>query len=358
MTQQTNPLNILITGCGAPGIKGTVYSLRNNFDERPVNLIGTDMQDEVVGKYLCDDFYTIPRASDATAYIDRLSNICSDRKIQVIVPQNTAELLVLASNKNKFHSLGTSIVVSDESAVETANNKFKLMKTCSRLDIPVSRFHLVDSMDDLVDCAEQLGWPNEKVVVKPPISNGQRGLRIIDEAVDQKKSFYQDKPTSLYARMEDLRRILGNTFPGLIVTEYLPGLEYTVDVLRTETSFVAIPRTRDLIRSGITFAGTTEFNEEIIGYSKKMSEEINLKYCFGFQFKMDKTGVPTILECNPRVQGTMVMSTFASANLIYAAVKTALGEDIPEFHINWGTKMLRYWGGVSVFDNRSISELS
>ena len=40
-------LNILITGAGAPGIKGTLYSLKNNFDNRQINTIGTDAREEV-----------------------------------------------------------------------------------------------------------------------------------------------------------------------------------------------------------------------------------------------------------------------------------------------------------------------
>jgi len=46
------------------------------------------------------------------------------------------------------------------------------------------------------------------------------------------------------------------------------------------------------------------------------------------------------------------MSTLAGANLIYGAVKYALGEEIPKLEINWGTKFLRYWGGIGIFKER------
>jgi len=350
-------IKVLITGAGAPGIKGTIYSIENNFDKRKIDIIGTDSNNDVIGKYLCDKFYFIPKASDTKNYLDALIDICSKDKINIIIPQNTAELITLASNKNRFREIGVSILVSDEKPIKIANNKYKLMKICDELELPVGRFHLVSNFNDLIHFAKELGWPDKKIVVKPPISNGLRGVRIIDEAIDLKKLFYEEKPTSLYTKMENLKRILGNKFPDLIVTEYLPGEEYTVDVLRTGKNITVIPRKRDLIRSGITFNGTTEFNEKIIEYSTKISERINLTHCFGFQFKMDENGIPKILESNPRVQGTMVLATFAGANIIYAAIKQILGEDIPNFNINWGTKIYRYWGGIAVKNNKVLTKL-
>ena len=139
--------------------------------------------------------------------------------------------------------------------------------------------------------------------------------------------------------------------------EYLPGEEYTVDILRTNTNITVIPRKRDLIRSGITFNGTLEHNEKIIEFSIQLSKKIDLYYCFGFQFKLDVNGIPKILECNPRIQGTMVLSTLSGANIIYSSIKAILGEDIPDFNIKWGTKLLRYWGGISVFNNKLITNL-
>lgn len=42
------------------------------------------------------------------------------------------------------------------------------------------------------------------------------------------------------------------------------------------------------------------------------------------------------------------MSTLAGGNIIYNSVKAVLGENIPEFNINWNTKLLRYWGAIGV----------
>ena len=350
-------LRVLITGCGAPGIKGTIFSLKNNFDGRKIEIIGTDIVDEVVGKYLCDKYCKIPKATDTQNYLETLLRISDKEKVDVLIPQNTAELSVLALNKQDFNQAGTSIIVSDKDAINIANNKFELMKICKEINVPACRFWLVNTFDEMIGYATDLGWPENRVVVKPPVSNGLRGVRIIDEHIDLKEAYYNEKPNSLNIKMEDLKKILGSEFPELIVTEYLPGDEYTIDVLSTSKATVVIPRKRDLIRSGITFNGTTEYNEELIEYSKKLSDRIDLEFCFGFQFRLDDNGTPKILECNPRVQGTMVLATFAGANIIYGAVKSALGEEMPTFDIKWGTKIFRYWGGISVYNNQILSNL-
>ena len=339
-------LNILVTGAGAPGIKGTLYSLKNNFDGRKISVIGTDAKEDVIGKYLCDGFYRIPNASEL-GYIEELSSICKKESIDVLLPQNTAELSILARNKKHFESFGTKIAVSDEYSIKIANDKHELMTLSRKIGLPTAEFYLVDTLEGLIESAKKLGWPEKSVVIKPPVSNGMRGVRIIDESVNLKDKLYSEKPSSLHIHMSYLKTILGDLFPSLLVMEYLPNDEWTVDILGAN-SISVITRKRDTIRSGITFEGTCEENVQMIEYSRLLSKKIGLEYAFGFQFKLDVNNVPKLLESNPRIQGTMVLSTFAGANVIYGAVKHALGEEIPQFNIQWGTKLMRYWGAIGI----------
>jgi carbamoyl-phosphate synthase large subunit len=348
-------LTVLVTGSGAPGIAGTLYSLRHNFDDRRITTVGTDVKEDVIGTYLCDRFYRISRPSFGE-YLSQLLRICKREGVDVLLPQNTAELSVLAEHKDEFEDLGTAVAVSGKESIDIANNKYDLLKKAVEIGVPAPKFHLADNMNDLIKRAEELGWPERPVVIKPPISNGMRGLRIIDESLDLRSMFFAEKPSGVYAKMDGLGDVLGPAFPELLVTEYLAGDEYTVDALQAER-LTAIPRTRDLIKSGITFNGTVEKNVEIIGYSEKLSKKIGLDYAFGFQFKLDEEGQPKLLESNPRIQGTMVLATFAGANVIYGAVKRALNEEVPEFKVSWGTRILRYWGGIGIGEGSLLGAL-
>lgn len=270
---------VLVTGAGAPGFMGTFKSLVHNYDNRKIRIVATDMEDDVIGKFYADKFYVIPKATEPE-YLDAIKTIYENEKIDVVLPQNTDEL-------SKLVGSGMNVCVSDN--VSRANNKFQLYKAAQTMGVPVPKHIRIRG----------------KIVVKPTIGHGSKGLHIIDAEES-------------------------------LVSEFIEGDEYTVDCFRGNT-FVAIPRLRQKIKNGITWKSKTVKDDNLIEYSRRLAEALDLKYAFGFQFKGGK-----LLECNPRVQGTMAASTFAGANIIYSAVKYAMGEDVPEFKVDWGSEVVRY----------------
>ena len=347
-------LNILLTGGGSPGIAGTIFSLRNNYDKRELKIICTDAKENCAGKYLADGFYQIPRAIETDIYLEKLLEICILEKIDIILPQNTVELIILAENKNKFSRSGIEIVISDADKLSLANNKYELLRICQEIGIPYPKYFLVNNKEQLIKAAKKLGWPQKTFIIKPPSSNGSRGLRIIDDNKDYKQLFFNEKPTSLYTKFLNLLEMIGDSFEPLLAMEYLVGEEVTIDLFRDESTFISIPRIREEIRSGISFQNLAVKRDDLINYSKILADHLNLKFCFGFQFKYDFNGLPKILECNPRVQGTMVFATLMGANIIYSAIKSCLGEPLPEFSLVWDTRLLRYWGAIGINSNGII----
>ena len=73
---ENRPIAVIVTGAGAPGIQGTLYSLKQNYDNRSFHVIGTDINDFVVGKYLCDEFCVISPAKKEEEYLSDLMSIC------------------------------------------------------------------------------------------------------------------------------------------------------------------------------------------------------------------------------------------------------------------------------------------
>lgn len=350
-------IRVLVTGGGSPGIIGTIKSLRSNYDNREIYIVCTDMREDCIGKFYADSFYSIPPAKDEEKYLEKIFEISKKEKIDVILPQNTAELNLLSRKKDYFRDINVSVVVSEFDSMILANNKYELLKICKKLNIPYPDFFIVDNKKDLLEAAKKLGWPEKPLVVKLPCSNGSRGLRIIDEKLDYSKLFFNEKPTNIFTKMYSFLEILSDHFQPLIAMEYLPGEEITIDLFRDENTFISIPRVREEIRSGISFKNKAYKNELLINYSRLLANYLDLKYCFGFQFKFSKEGIPKILECNPRVQGTMIFSTFMGANLIYSSIKSVMNEAIPSFELNWETRLIRYWGAVSINKDVMLDEL-
>ena len=80
-------------------------------------------------------------------------------------------------------------------------------------------------------------------------------------------------------------------------------------------------------------------------YSLRLAEALGLKFCFGFQFIM-KDDTPYLIECNPRVQGSMVISTMANANIILNSILLKLNKGSIPMDLHYGTTFTRYWGGI------------
>ena len=348
-------INVLITGAGAPGIMGTFFSLRNQ-SNHTFRIIGTDIDSEAVGKFFLDQTYVVPKPSQE--FIDRVLEICKQEEVQVILPQVTKELEWFSKNKEIFKANGIAVLVSDFQALSIANNKHSLLSCCTDNGIECTgKYYLAESLDDLRSAAEALGYPSKPFVAKIPNSSGMRGLRIIKGNYDEYDDFINNKPFDGVISLEKLVKILENKpFTELLVSEYFPGEEYSIDILADKGRLdICVPRSRDAIRTGITFGSTTVNDESLIHYCREIVQALRLDHIVGFQFKRDAGGEFKLLECNPRIQGTMVHSTLSNANIILGAVQLALfgKSGLDQKKILWGTKLKRYWGAFVSNDNET-----
>lgn len=55
----SNRLDVIVIGADAPGIAGTVFSPKDNSENREFNIIGVDINQNAPGRFLCDKFYQI-----------------------------------------------------------------------------------------------------------------------------------------------------------------------------------------------------------------------------------------------------------------------------------------------------------
>jgi len=340
---------ILVTGAGAPGIRGTLYCLEHNFDRAATRIIVCDMRPDPVGRYFAANCVQLP-APESPDYIGRLLEICRREAVDAILPQTTREIVALSRERDRLAAAGSPVAVGSPASIALTNDKWALMELFSRLHLPHPRSVLTRSETELVEAAHALGYPKLPVAVKPPVSNGMRGFRVLCEqdrwTVER---FLSEKPSgdeiTLSALLAILRR---GKWPALMVSEFLPGPEYSVDAFIGQHLKVAVPRVRQSIRSGITFESRTDFRPDLVDYTLRAAETAGLTLAFGFQFKLDDAGVPKVLECNPRVQGTMVASLFAGANLPWLAVREVLGYPVKQLEPLQDASFYRYWGGVGV----------
>lgn len=341
------PLTILLTGAGAPGVTGTVHALRNNpSGERP-RIVGCDVRSDAVGQELIDAFATVP-VPESDHYVESLLGICRDHGVDVIVPQTTREVERLASAGERVRAEGIALVAGEADAVRRGNDKVETLRAFESAGLARPQWFIARSIDQVADLAAELGHPELEVVVKLPRANGMRGFRVLSAGARRYETFATAKPGDPRVALDDFLEVLATADDiELLVTEYLPGPEYSVDCYRGPSGDVAVVRERTSVRSGIAFDTIVVDRPDIGEMALRGAEELGLNGVFGFQFKEARDGSVLLLECNPRVQGTMVTSVLAGANVIWAAVNDALGRpplSIPPPRV--GTRLRRYWGGV------------
>jgi len=350
-------LSLLVTGVGAPGIRGTLYALRHNPDGWPVRIIGVDIHQDNAGALLVDKFYRVPEP-EKRDYVEALVDISKREQVVAVLPQTTREIAALSTALVAIEKEGIRVMVSDARAIAAANNKSVVMEVFRWLGLPTAACQLTRGESELVGAVRRFGYPELPVVVKPPVLNGMRGVRVIVAEPWDVRRFLSEKPQGLEIPLEELIGILRRgEWPELLVMEYLPGDEYTVDAFCGSRFAIAVPRKRMSVRSGITFHSRTELREDLSEYALSAGRELGLRYVFGFQFKLDAAGIPKVLECNPRIQGTMVASVFSGANVVWFGVREVIGDPIDGLSEPLQvSEFLRYWGGVAV-NGRLIAEI-
>lgn len=341
-----------MTGAGAPGGPGIFKCLQQ---EPSFTIIVADANPYVAGKYQPGLFEIIPKATDPS-FTDALLSLCKKRNIDIILPLVTRELIPLSAHKDKFNAAGIHLLVSSLASLEIANDKGRLYQFLEWRGIPVPAYRIIDG--STADAAEQfkaavneLGFPGKAVCFKPTVSNGSRGFRVMDASLDESVLLFEQKPTSTYTSLENAVRILSSApFPELLVSEYLPGEEYSVDCLVNRgEAILIVPRLRKRMINGISVEGEFVKEETIILYCKKIIEALQLHGNIGIQVKRSTLGEFLILEINPRVQGSIAAGLGAGINLPVLAIKQEMGWPITETEltVRWGTKFSRQWDEVS-----------
>ncbi len=341
-----NTINILMTGGGAPGAAGIVKCLHQ---ESSFNVIAADACNNATGKYLAKNFVLIPRADDPS-FIEAVLSVCRNKNIHAVLPLVTKELIPLSQHIKEFEMAGTKVLLSSTASLEVANNKSRLYEFLQWRGIRVPEFRIIETIEQFSTAVNDLGYPSKQVCFKPSVSNGSRGFRIITEYINELDLLFNYKPDSTYISYAGALKILSSgPFPELLVSEYLPGNEYSVDCLcNNGDSVLVVPRLRKKMINGISVEGEFINHEIIVSYCKQIIKALLLHGNIGIQVKQSAAGEYLILEVNPRVQGTISAALGAGVNLPVLAIKLALGIPVSavELEIKWGVKFSRYWEEV------------
>jgi predicted ATP-grasp superfamily ATP-dependent carboligase len=135
------------------------------------------------------------------------------------------------------------------------------------------------------------------VFLKPDVGQGSNGTFIARNQSDV--DFYTTKD------------------PSLLVLEYLPGEEYTVDCFtdRNRNLLFVGPRRRNRILNGISVDTFNVQDEVFTGIAERINQHLVLNGAWFFQVKRSAQGVLKLMEIAPRIGGSSGLYRVMGVNL-------------------------------------------
>lgn len=335
-------LRVLWTIAGSMGTVSDIDMLKKS-ESFDIEVVTTDVvDDDAAGFVSTGKRYIVPRIKDSR-YIDNISDICKTEEITTIIPQYTDELVLMSESIGHFDGMGVKVLVTEDvEKLKIANNKVRLYQFFEGRDF-VPKYSVVSSADDIEAAVRPMGYPGVPVCIKPVDGEGGKGFRIITgEIIDVFREPPGTPKVNLETYLHQLRSL--DKIPELLVAEYLPGKEYSVDcVCKNGVTYFCIPRQRIETAMGVATVSLIEKNDDLIEISKEIIAALNLSYNINIQFKYSCDGKPKLIEINPRVSGSLVANYGAGVNMLEASLRLAYGLPVESSDIKWGTKMMRYW---------------
>lgn len=341
-------ITILFSACSSPSAPGMFHFLKN-VKERKIKIVGVDIQDDPSVYFMVDSFYQVPAAT-APNYVDIVLGICKKENVTVYFPNISVEVEAVVARKNEFDTIGVKLSVSNIDSIRISNNKLRTYQMLQKAGISVPKFYGVHSVEEFIAGCKHMGYPAHPVCLKIVDGSGSRGVRIIDATRSRYEIFVHEKPNSFFTSYEDMLNVLkqaGDNFHEMMLVEYMPGNEYTVDLL-AEKGKILYQVGRENVVSLMSIAQESILvkDEEAYRVSSQVVELLNVDGNMGFDFMRTADGRPVLMDINPRITATVSVVAAGGVNLMYLRIKQLLDEEMPRCEPIYGTRLKRRYGEI------------
>lgn len=340
-------ISVVVTACGCPGASTFIHWLKENVKDRKIYIIGTDMSNEPIGRFISDKFIQIPSA-ESEDFIPKVKELIINEKPDVFYCVSSNEVGKVSKYKAELEALGTKVIVSDHEIINVASNKYSLyeaLKDVEGIDLP--KYYNPKNLDEFIQMSKLLGYPEKQVCFKPHFSKGSRGFRIINDNISRKDLLLNYKPDSLFISMNEFISIfkIEKEFPDFLLMELVEGEETDAMTLSKDGEVLLnTVKTRESSRAGVITSGELVKREKIELSCRKIIKELPLDYNACIQFIGTK-----LIEINTRVSTYIYQEDMIEP---YLTIQLALGEisadEVKKYqnNIKYGRRMIRYMDQV------------
>lgn len=302
-----NKLNILVFPCGSEIGLEIYRSLKYS---RHIRLIGgSSMNDH--GKFIFENYHGEFPFITKDTFFPYLKSFIKNNNIDAIYPAMDS---VIALLKPYEVELGCKVISSPIETSQVCASKLKTYELLKGYDfIPI----LFKSLSEV---------KNFPVFIKPDVGYGSIGAKKI-------KSYQEGKQHI-------------NSLKNYVISEYLPGEEFTVDCFtnrNNELMFVG-PRPRRRTKSGVS-VNTISIPKESRKEFEKLAKTINAKIKFNgawfFQVRRDFQGKLKLLEIASRMGGSSSLYRLKGINFALLSVFDSFDQKVSILENNYSIELDR-----------------
>lgn len=281
---------VLILSCGSLAATDMNISLRDNEE---FEIFGSSVYKNH-GVYVYKNYISdIPQIKDEN-FIKILNEKIAEYNIKFLVCTHEDICLYLQANNKKINAI---IVHSNYDTALLCRYKSKTYEKMKKYDFVPKTFQKEEVKE----------FP---VFIKKDTDQGARNAYKVQN--QEQLEFYTSKPE-------------------MVICEYLPGEEVTVDCFTNKDHKLLFcnPRASDRMLAGIdVHARRIELSEEIKYIAESLNKEIEFRGFWFFQIKKDINGKFKLLEISTRMPGAFSLSRCLDVNLLEMALKDFDGQDV------------------------------
>lgn len=290
---------VLVTGAGGPAGVAVIRSLLRRSD---LEVFAADMDGWASGIYLVPPTHRrLVPPGRADEFVSAIATLVADDRLDLVISTVDVELIALAGRRAEIAP--AVLAAPSQDTLSVALDKLLLAERCDATGLTPRT--VLAGADALA-----IDW-EFPVFAKPRQGAGSRGIRLVPDRA------------ALEALPVD---------EGLIVQDFLPGEEYSVDVIADAAGSVvaAVPRTRARVDSGVAIAGRTVHDPELEDAAASIARAIGLVGVANVQLRRDRDGRAVLLEVNPRFPGALPLTIAAGVDIPSLVADLFLGRDLPQ----------------------------
>ncbi len=285
--------NVLVFPCGSEIGLEVYRQLANSIH---FNAIGASSAPDH-GKFVYENYVEGVPFVDDDNFIDAINAIVEKHHIDFIVPAHDSIVLKLAQHRA---DLKCPVMTSPEETCVIARSKKKTYEVLHDV-ILTPEVYTLDTIKS---------YP---VFLKPDVGQGSRGCVKANSLQEVKAALEKN--------------------PSLLILEFLPNKEYTIDCFtnRKGELLFAKGRQRARISNGISVNSKLVNDERFFALAQKINKAITFRGAWFFQVKERANGELVLMEIAPRIAGTMGLEHGAGVNFVQLSLFDLQDIDVSVF---------------------------